>query len=29
MNIEAKSDEFLTDVYDRFLTLLNELALVG
>ena len=26
---EAKSDESLTDVYDRFLTLLNELALVG
>ena len=26
---EAKSDESLTDVYDRFLTLLNELDLVG
>ena len=26
---EAKSDESLTDVYDIFLTLLNELALVG
>ena len=26
---EAKSDESLTDVYDRFLTLLNELTLVG
>ena len=26
---EAKSDESLTDVYDRFLTVLNELALVG
>ena len=26
---EAKSDESLTDVYDRFLTLLNELALLG
>ena len=26
---EAKSDESLTDVYDRFLTLLNEMSLVG
>ena len=26
---EAKTDESLTDIYDRFLTLLNELALVG
>ena len=26
---EAKFDESLTDVYDRFLTMLNELALIG
>ena len=26
---KAKSDESLTDMYDRFLTLLNKLALVG
>ena len=26
---EAKTDETLTDIYDRFLTLLNELILVG
>ena len=26
---EAKADESLTDVYDRFLTLLNDLSLVG
>ena len=26
---EAKHDEGLTEVYDRFLTLLNELSLVG
>ena len=26
---EAKADESLTEVYDRFLSLLNELSLVG
>ena len=26
---EAKSDESLTDVYDRFLTLLNNMSMVG
>ena len=28
-HFEAKSDEGLTDIYDRFLTLLNNLSLVG